>query len=491
MAEWTRGAKVGAFAIVLLGATVGLYGLIGKTRLGKKGVTVNATFRDATGLAPLSRVMIAGIAVGSIKGIKLTPDGRARVEIQVDAGVVLHKDATVAKQTATLLSEPFLGMTPGAANAPELEDGGEILNVIEPVSTDQILQRVGDIATNVQAVTQRLANSVGTEEGEQQMKAILRNIESATAAMNAIAQENRRSVRRTMQNVEDITTDAKPRTRQILSNADLATDRLAQILGENRPDIRQTVKSTRETMETASKATRTLDSALTHVDSITGRIDRGEGTIGKLTKDEALIDEVQGAVEGVNDFVGGISRLQTIVGLRSDYNFLSNSIKNYLEVRIQPREDKYYLIELVNDPRGLTKFQQIDTSTTDPNRPAHYRDVVTTTENALRFSLQFARRLGPFTGRFGLKESTGGVALIFHAFEDRFELQQDLFGFGEQLIPRWRVAFTYEFVKRLWLLGGVDNLLSRDRRDYFVGLNLRFTDEDLKSFLFFAPKPSN
>jgi phospholipid/cholesterol/gamma-HCH transport system substrate-binding protein len=39
----------------------------------------------------------------------------------------------------------------------------------------------------------------------------------------------------------------------------------------------------------------------------------------------------------------------------------------------------------------------------------------------------------------------------------------------------------------LWLLGGVDDIMSLDRREYFVGMQLRFDDEDLKSVLPFAP----
>jgi phospholipid/cholesterol/gamma-HCH transport system substrate-binding protein len=195
---------------------------------------------------------------------------------------------------------------------------------------------------------------------------------------------------------------------------------------------------------------------------------------------------VQGVVEGVNDFVGGISRLQTIIGLRADYNFVSNTIKSYVELRLQPSEDKYYLIEVINDPRGKTSFEQIDVDTTDPTRPAHFREVRTTTSNAFRFSLMFAKRIGPFTGRFGILESTGGVGLDTHLLQDRFEIRQDLFGFGEELQPRWRIALGYEFIQRLWMLAGVDEVFNRDRRDYFVGLQLRFNDQDLKAMLPFA-----
>jgi phospholipid/cholesterol/gamma-HCH transport system substrate-binding protein len=84
-------------------------------------------------------------------------------------------------------------------------------------------------------------------------------------------------------------------------------------------------------------------------------------------------------------------------------------------------------------------------------------------------------------------ELIGGLGLDLHLLEDRFELKQDVFGFGEQLAPRWRVTMGYEFVRKLWLLGGVDDVFTADRRDYFVGLQLRFTDNDLKTILPFAP----
>jgi phospholipid/cholesterol/gamma-HCH transport system substrate-binding protein len=215
-------------------------------------------------------------------------------------------------------------------------------------------------------------------------------------------------------------------------------------------------------------------------------MDRGEGTLGRLSKDETLINEVQGVAEGVNEYVGNITRLQTIVGLRSDYNFLANTIKSYVELRLQPREDKYYVIELVDDPRGLTNITQTDVDTTNPTQPSHYRTITTTTTDAFRFSLQFAKRMGPFTGRFGVKESTGGIGLDLHLLSDRFQFTQDLFGFGESIQPRYRFYLAYEFIKRLWLLGGVDYVFDPNQRDYFLGLQLRFNDEDLKTILPFA-----
>jgi phospholipid/cholesterol/gamma-HCH transport system substrate-binding protein len=162
-------------------------------------------------------------------------------------------------------------------------------------------------------------------------------------------------------------------------------------------------------------------------------------------------------------------------------------VKSYLQLRLQPREDKYYLFEVVYDPRGATTNQQVSVESTNPNDPPVYFERRTITTNAARFSVQFAQRFGAFTGRFGIKESTGGAGLDLNLFDDRFELQQDLYGFGEVVLPRYRLSLGYEFVKRLWLLGGSDDILSSARRDYFVGLQLRFNDEDLKTILPFAP----
>ncbi|MBI5535871.1 MAG: MCE family protein [Deltaproteobacteria bacterium] len=488
MAEWTRGAKVGLFALVCVGAGYGIWKFINPSAGTSGGYTVHAYLNDASGLATYSRVMVAGIPIGNVSGIRLE-HGKARVDVKVRPEIALHTDASLSKRASSLLGEFVIVIGQGNENQPTLHDGDEIKNVIEPTTTDQILKDVGEIAEQVKAVSKSLAGSIGTDKGEKDIQATLANLAEVTDSLNKAIKENRESIRRIVLNVEGISGRSGPEIQQILENVRVITSEVRTLVSENQPDGQKgPMGAVRNTVDNLNKASVDLQAALAHVNSITGRIDRGEGTIGKLTKDETLINEVNNVVEGVGDFVGGISRTQTVIGLRNDYNFQSNTIKSYLELRLQPREDKYYAIELINDPRGKTSFEQVDVDTTNPNQPPHYREIRTTTSNAFRFSFQFARRIGPLTGRFGIKESTGGVGLDLHLLQDRFEIRQDLFGFGEQLQPRWRFALSYEFLRRLWLISGVDDIFNRDRRDYFLGLQLRFIDEDLKSILPFAPK---
>ena len=482
MAKVSQAAKIGLFVVVTAGAGYLVFKTVAPSVGSGKGYVVHAYLKDATGIAKHSRVAIAGIPVGSVDDIRLE-NGQARVDIRINGDVKLHQSARLGVKSASLLGENIIVLTEGIG-APDKKDGDVVETMPEARSVEDLKETVGRIADLVEKVAQQLANSVGSEEGGRNMSAILKNLAEATDAINLTVRENRTVIHDTLENVNRITVTTGPELQKILLNVRVITEDVKELLAAQGANGQS--GELRSTVERVNRASKSLESALSHIDSVAGRVDRGEGTIGRLTKDEALINEVQGVAEGVNDYVDGLRRLQTIVGLRSDYNFLANTVKSYVELRLQPREDKYYVIELINDPRGKTSFTQTDTDTTNPNDPAHYRTVTTTTTDAFRFTIQFARRMGPFTGRFGIKESTGGVGLDTHLLSNRFEIVQDLFGFGEEIKPRYRLYVGYEFIHRLWLLGGVDHIFLPNRRDYFLGLQLRFTDEDLKTVLPFT-----
>ncbi|MFP6683825.1 MAG: MlaD family protein [Polyangiaceae bacterium] len=491
MSQFSAAAKVGLMTVVLSVTLFYGYRFVSRDAGTEGGYMVWAYLPDVTGVAPRSRVITSGVQVGVVRSIRLH-EGKARIDIAMMPEHVLYEDAAVGKKSTSLIGEYLIALTPGTTGKKRIPDGGQIRNLIRGASIESLQVQVRDILLDVKSVTETLSKTVGGDKGEDRIEAILRNLAEVTQQLNATVKENRATVRATLDNVSAITAQSRPELAAILSNIKAITADLKQLTGrgETGSDGAKPAGSLRSTIERVNRASATLESVLKHADNIAARVDRGEGTMGRLVNDETLINEVQEVVEGVSTLVGGLGRMQTIVGLRTDYNFLANTIKSYVSLRLQPAEDKYYLVEVVNDPRGLTTFEQIDVDTTNPNDPPHYREIRTVTSNAFRFTFQFAKRMGPFTGRFGIRESTGGIGVDLHLLDDRFELRQDFFGFGEELSPRWRVALSYEFLKKLWLLGGVDNIINDDRRDYFFGLELRFNDEDLKTVLPFAPTPS-
>ncbi|MFO0589938.1 MAG: MlaD family protein [Polyangiaceae bacterium] len=475
-------------AVVLAAALVFGYRFISRETGTGGGYYVWAYVPDATGIAPHSRVLIGGIQVGVIDRIWLD-QGKPRIDVKMNPEIKLYEDAAMGKRATSLIGEYFITLAPGTEGRREVRcakpdpcppEEGQIHFFMDEPSIQSLQNQIADILKDIKKVSETISQDTSRKD----IKDILENLASVTKELNETVKDNRKAVTQTINNINNIT--GNPDIPRILENVRSATDDAKKMLADaNGTNAKP--GELRETIQRVNRSAATLEDALKHADNVAARIDNGQGTVGRLTKDETLINEVESTVENVSDLVGGIGRVQTVVSLRSDYNFLANSIKSYVELRLQPTEDKYYSIELISDPRGKTTFEQIDVDTTNPNSPAHYREIRTITTDSLRFSFQFAKRIGPFTGRFGIKESTGGIGLDLDLLDDRLELRQDLFGFGEELTPRWRVVLGYEFIRKLWLLGGVDDILNQDRRDYFVGLQLRFTDTDLKSILPFAP----
>ena len=290
--------------------------------------------------------------------------------------------------------------------------------------------------------------------------------------MNAIAGESRPQINQILTNVKQVTEDVRKMTS--------TTEGGAGKQGE--------LKSAAGKLD---RAAGNLESMLDHANKVVERVRQGPGQPRlPCATTRRLMNEVETVVEDVGDLVGGIGRIQTVVGLHADYNFLANTIKSYVELRLVPSEDKYYDIELISDPRGKTSITQTDYDTTDPNEPSHYRTIEVQTTNSFRFLVPVREAAsGPFTGRFGIKRSRRAASASTRTAPPRrsprdparrVRLRRGALTF------RWRVAVAYEFIRKLWLLGGVDDILNSDRRDYFVGLQLRFNDQDLKTILPFA-----
>ena len=491
MAKISQSAKVGAFVVLAAAGAYAVYATVFREYAGGGGYVVHAYLDDASGLATHSRVTIAGIGVGSIDSIRLETDpqskhrGQARIDVRVNKDVPLFIDGTLGKKSSSLLGEYVVVLTPGTKD-PKLHDGDEINVVAEEASIDDIKKNINDVAKLVKDVAQQLANSVGTEQGGQNIRLILQNMADATDALNKTIRENRDNIKDTLERIDRITARNEEPLNKALENVRAVTEDLKDLMAAVQGRGGGTGAQVKETVERLDNSAKTLQSVLDHVDHVTERLDKGEGTLGRLSKDETLINEVQSAAEGINSFIEPVARLRTVVGLRADYNFLSNTFKTYFELRLMPREDKFFMIQLINDPKGFTSYQKITTETNDPTKPARSTTLNEITTNQFRFSLEIARQLGPIRGRFGIIESTGGIGLDLILFNGRFELCNDLFGFSEQAVPRFRTYLAYQFINRLSLLGGIDNVFLDSARDYFIGLQLRYDDEDLKTVLPFV-----
>jgi len=487
VSRFSTSLKVGALTVIAVVVGLLVLRFVDRGRSSTDGYLVFVRMDDVSGIVKRSLVRIAGIPVGTVDDIRLEGD-QARIDIRMHPDVPLYEDAQASKNSRNLLGESYIGIAPGTPGRRQLKDGDEIHGAARSATPDELLQNMSRIAQTVERITSALETSVGSEEAQRNMRDTLQNLAEVTDALNQTVAENRESIRNILSGVEAVTSRGQEDAIEILANLRVVSAEFRRLMAGKEEGGQGTSDQVKGLVDRLDRTSESLQKTMANLESATGRLERGEGTLGRLSKDEKLINDVSDAAHTVNNYVQNLNQMRTILSLRSDYQFRVQTVKSFVELRLQPREDKFYSIEIVNDPRGLTKIQQVNVNTTNPNEPNQYQEIRSTTSNALRFSLQFAQRFGPFIGRFGLKESTGGVGLDVLLLDDAFEVRQDLFGFGEVVRPRWRLSLGYAFLNRLSLIGGVDDIMSVDRREYFLGMQLRFDDDDLKTVLPFAPK---
>ncbi len=448
-----------------LAVTFAVYRYVDERSTTESGYGVYAYFGDVQGLVTKSRVLVAGIPVGYISSIRLEGD-RARVDLRIEGQIKLYEDASVTMRSLSLLGERVLVIRPGTPGLPEIPDGGEIRVADTGASTDDIIATVNDIAQSVKKITTQLERAFGTEEAGERMENALRDLSIA------------------LENIREVTDEAGPRVIRVMENVELATGDLSEIIHKRKDEIDRGIGEVDDTIASIHRAADQLNAVLADVKEVTSRTARGEGTIGRLTQDEALIDEVEGVAEGLNSFVGGLNRLRTIVELRSEYYALTNAFKTYFSIYLKPREGRYFLVQFIDDPRGSVSVSESIIRQSPPPLffPNEYRRTEITRSNRLKFSAQFGKTIAFATFRFGIIESTGGLGADFKVLKDRLEINTDIFEFGRRIWPRLRVRAGFELVKRFWLVAGIDDAIN-PTRDYFVGLQLRFDDEDLKPLI--------
>ncbi|MBN1962365.1 MAG: MCE family protein [Deltaproteobacteria bacterium] len=474
-----------------------------------------ADFDDASGIRFKTRLQINGLDVGKIEKITHVrgDDGRlkARVMLRLLKEYPVYKNAVLRKVAESLLGDFRLDLDPGTNAAAIIPAEGIILNVVSRSDLEQIQESLKKVTSNVNDVTESLAHVLSGPEGEGSIKQILENVEKSMAAIEQTTRILSQVVSRNDQVIEGIIHDLGKLTSELASSASPGGDlkqlienlsHLSARLDRIATSIDNMVGGESEVAAGGGQLRQTVDrlnETAAHLSNIARKIDEGKGSLGKVINDPTLANRAEETLENAKELVGGLSKLQTQIELRTQYEVpfpgasqdLISGVKNILALHIIPRPDKYYILEAISDPRGTQTRKII--ATKDPEQPngnVSQVEVVETSYNAVKFSAQLAKRYYFLTLRFGFIENTGGVGFNLHGLDDRLELRFDAFDFSRRdpvhnrdVYPRFRATGLLNLANHIYAQGGIDDPFNRELRTWFLGGALRFTDEDLKALL--------
>ena len=137
-----RDFLVGCFVLAGLAAVAYLsFQVGGLSWKGPGGLGLIADFDEIGGLKPRAQVVIAGVKVGQVRSITLDRDFRARVDLDIDAGLKLPVDTTASIMTSGLLGDRYVSLQLGGEQD-VLKPGDKIAFTESAVVLERVLGKL-------------------------------------------------------------------------------------------------------------------------------------------------------------------------------------------------------------------------------------------------------------------------------------------------------------------------------------------------------------
>jgi phospholipid/cholesterol/gamma-HCH transport system substrate-binding protein len=283
-------AAVGAFCLLEIGGGLNWF---------KSGRTVRARFNSIQDLKVGDPVKLAGVPVGRVSHIGLAED-KVEVTLRLETDARIHTDSTAVIRFAGLMGQNFILLDFGTTNAP-LVTTDTLLQTREQADIATIMAKLEGVADGVQTMTKSFS-------GEEFSKLL--------------------------GPLTDLVKDNNPRITSILTNAQAITAQVASGQGTlGRLLFEDSLHRTAMSMGTnlndlAGDAKVLLSDTRSLVDDarkVVGGIDRGEGSIGKLLKDDTMAKDLTAATTSLKEILQKINSGQGSVGkLVNDESFLRN-----------------------------------------------------------------------------------------------------------------------------------------------------------------------
>ncbi len=236
---------VGLFVILALVILAFMVFFISGVYVFKQGYHLNVLFNFVSHLEKGASVHLAGIPVGSVSDLQIQYDEKkgnpvVRTELFIDKGVKIPENARIRIEGIYGLMTPYLEIRAGDSPSVRVLKDGETVTGVDPVPMDDLVARGQQIVDNLQETVVRINNFSKDPEVTKSMRQTIINLDSLTTTLNEILKNKQGDLANTLSELED---------------------------------------------------------SMGHLRNILQKIDKGEGTIGKLVSDEALYKEIEDFVK--------------------------------------------------------------------------------------------------------------------------------------------------------------------------------------------------
>jgi phospholipid/cholesterol/gamma-HCH transport system substrate-binding protein len=399
----------------------------------KSGYELSVFFPSSTGLERRAAVRLAGVKIGYVRDIRLA-QRKAQVVMSISPQYQVPKGSTASLSSLGLVGERYIEIAP--SDQLDFLKPGESIEASVSVGFDQL----GNMASSLGDELKEVARSIRTMTGEESQKnlaAILQNMNSLTQKLDKFMADNSADLQTGVRSASQAAREFEQTAGEVSRNLNETSQLLKGIAQENRENIKSSLEKIQDLLSGVEESLRLLRNSLE-------KINKGEGTIGKLVQDPALYEDAQKTLGTVRKTVEPLSQMRAVGSFRGDYLGETEKVKTYLSAGFYLNPHSFLLGQIVEDPR-LDKFT---------------------------YSAQAGVRFGALAPRAGIIESEFGAGVDYLTLGDRLMFSLESFDFQRGGGPRFRFTTQYALLRYLHLVLGVDDFSLDEKREVYFGIGL-------------------
>jgi len=277
-----REVWVGLFVVAGLAAIVVTLGVMTDAAMFRGRYIITTSVPNASGIRKGDPVQMHGVNIGRIMGFTIGASG-VDIRLEIEGEYPISKDSRIEIKASGLFGGMVADVIPGTSAQQvgwgDHIQGGTGVGLFDKMDelageADKVAKRVQGLLSD-EMVKDLQGGASGTRQSLESLQAILKEQRGELRGLSA-------SLKRSAEGLERVTTG---------------------------PELERTVKRVDELVGRLDGTLTTLDRSSKSVESILARMDRGEGTLGKLSTDDSLYRNASEATANLNKATVELNKL--------------------------------------------------------------------------------------------------------------------------------------------------------------------------------------
>ncbi|MBD3805822.1 MlaD family protein [Sulfuricurvum sp.] len=449
-------AKIGLFVVMALAALLFLSTQVTSLgKWGKEGYGVFAYIEDASGIEKHTHVLMNGVTIGDVEEIQIEGK-RVKLGLMIDQEFKIPDDSSVIVTQESLLGSKVINIVVGDSGT-FLANGGTLAQSKRYASFDQTSDSVNAAAKELELLLKDFRSTLD-EEHRQAIQELIIAFRNVGVNLDGMIVDNR-------DDLHDAITNFKTMSAGFGQSADT--------INKDLPAIMARINSLTARLDNISgsiehKLPEAVDKFVKIEDNVSDILVENRSSLKTaLESAGSFFKSGEEAFGKVDSMLSNLTTSELQVAMHTDYMMRDQYGKVYLGVTYLPNPETYYMFDLV--------------STDDYTNSVPVKHQ----KGETYYSLQYGKRFDNTLFRFGAIESTGGIGVDYFMNHDKFKLSAEAFDFNavndfRSQRAHLKAQVRYQMLKHLELYGGWDNFLNPQSQNIFLGLGMRFIDNDLK-----------